>query len=219
LGDTAIVVVAPGEGLTRVFESLGVSAVVPGGQTMNPSTQEILKAIESLGAEKVIVLPNNSNIIMAARQTRELSQKEVAVVPTSTIPQGISAVLAFNYQADLETNAQVMEQAAHCVSTAEITTATRAAQINGVCVEEGEIIGLLDGELTASGSDLREVVQEMLCQMQADEHEIITIYYGEDIAGTEAEALADEIQASYPDQEVELVNGGQPHYRYIMSAE
>jgi DAK2 domain fusion protein YloV len=218
-GDTAIVVVAPGVGLARVFESLGVRAVVPGGQTMNPSTQEILKAIEGLGAEKVIVLPNNVNVIMAAQQTRELSQKEVVVVPTTTIPQGISAVLAFNYQADLETNIKMMEQAAHSVQTAEITTATRAAQINGVSVEEGEFIGLLDGELTASGSTLEEVVQQMLRQMRADEHEIITIYYGEDIAGTEAEALADEIQASYPDQEVELVDGGQPHYPYILSAE
>ncbi len=219
LGDTAIVVVAPGAGLIRVFESLGVSAVVPGGQSMNPSTQEILKAIESLKAEKVIVLPNNSNIIMAARQTRELSQKEIVVVPTATIPQGISAVLAFNYQADLEANAQVMEQAAHSVQTAEITTATRAAQINGVSVEEGGVIGLLGGELTASGSTLEEVVQEMLRQMMADEHEIITIYYGEDIAGTEAQKLADEIQARYPDQDVELVDGGQPYYHYILSAE
>ena len=219
LGDMAIVVVAAGEGLTRVFESLGVSAVVPGGQSMNPSTQEILEAIEDLKAEKVIVLPNNSNIIMAARQARELSQKEVVVVPTVTIPQGISAVLAFNYQADLETNAQVMEQAAHNVQTAGITTAIRAAQINGVSVEEGGVIGLLDEELTASGSTLEGVVQEMLRQMRADEHEIITVYYGEDIAGAEAQKLADEIQARYPDQEVELVDGGQPHYHYILSVE
>ncbi|TEU18495.1 MAG: DAK2 domain-containing protein [Anaerolineales bacterium] len=219
LGDTAIVVVAPGEGLARVFGSLGVSAVVPGGQSMNPSTQEILKAIEGLKAEKVIVLPNNSNVIMAARQTRELSQKEIVVVPTATIPQGISAVLAFNYQADLEANAQMMEQAAHGVQTAEITTATRDAQITGGCVEEGEIIGLLNGELTASGGTLGEVVQEMLRQMKADEHEIITTYYGEGIAGTEAQKLADEIQASYSDQDVELIDGGQPHYHYIMSVE
>lgn len=219
LGDIALVVVAPGAGLTRVFESLGVSAVVPGGQTMNPSTQEILKAIEGLKAEKVFVLPNNSNIIMAAQQARELSQKEVIVVPTKTIPQGVSAVLAFNYQADPEANAQMMEQAAHGVQTAEITTATRAAQINGVSVEKGEFIGLLDEVLTASGSTLEEVVQDMLGQMKADECEIITVYYGEDIAGAEAQKLADEIQASYPDQEVELVDGGQPHYHYILSVE
>lgn len=219
LGDTAIVVVAPGAGLTRVFESLGAGAVVPGGQSMNPSTQEIFRAIEGLNVEKAIVLPNNCNVIMAARQAGELSQKEVVVVPTTTIPQGISAVLAFNYQADLETNAQVMEQAAHSVQTAEVTTATHDAQINGVAVEEGELIGLLDGELTASGGSLGEIVQEMLRQMQADEHEIITIYCGEGIAGAEAQKLADEIQARYPVQEVELVDGGQPHYHYILSVE
>lgn len=219
LGDIAILVVAPGAGLASVFESLGASAVVPGGQSMNPSTQELLEAIESLNAEKVIVLPNNGNIIMTAQQARELSQKKVVVVPTKTIPQGVSAVLAFNYQADLETNAQMMQRATHGVQTAEITTATRAAQINGVSVEEGEIIGLLNGALTASGNTLEEVVQEMLRQMKADEHEIITIYCGEGIAGTEPERLADEIRASYPDQEVELVDGGQPHYHYILSAE
>ena len=219
LGDIAILVVAPGAGLASVFESLGASAVVPGGQSMNPSTQELLEAIESLNAEKVIVLPNNGNIIMTAQQARELSQKKVVVVPTKTIPQGVSAVLAFNYQADLETNAQMMQRATHGVQTTEITTATRAAQINGVSVEEGEIIGLLNGALTASGNTLEEVVQEMLRQMKADEHEIITIYCGEGIAGTEPERLADEIRASYPDQEVELVDGGQPHYHYILSAE
>lgn len=219
LGHIAIVVVAPGAGLVRVFESLGASAVVPGGQTMNPSTQELLEAIEGVNAEEVIVLPNNINIIMAARQARGLSRKNVVIVPTETIPQGISALLAFNYQVDLETNAQMMERAAHSVQTAEITTATRDAQINGVSVEEGEIIGLLNGALTASGSTLEEVVQEMLCQMKADEREIITMYYGEGIADTEAERLADEIRASFPDQEVELVDGGQPHYHYILSAE
>lgn len=219
LGDTALVVVAAGVGLARVFESLGVSVVVPGGQSMNPSTQQILEAIEGLNVEKVIVLPNNINVVMAARQARELSQKEVVVVPTRTIPQGISAVLAFNHQVDLETNAQMMEQAAHSVLTAEITTATRAAQINGVSVEEGEFIGLLDEDLTASGGTVEEVVREMLRQMQADEYEIITIYYGEDIADTGAERLTEEIRASYPGQEVELVDGGQPHYHYILSAE
>ena len=218
-GGMAIVVVAPGEGLARVFESLGASAVVAGGQTMNPSTQEILKAIKSLNAEQVIVLPNNPNVIMAAQQAGELSHKEVTVVPTKTIPQGISALLAYNYQADLETNTQMMERATQGVQTAEITTATRDAQINGVNVEEGGIIGLLDRVLTASGSTLEEVVQEMLCQMKADEQEIITIYYGEGVTATEAERLADGIRASCPDQEVELVYGGQPHYHYILSAE
>ena len=219
LNGIAVVVVAPGKGLARVFESLGASAVVAGGQTMNPSTQEILKAIQSLNAEQVIVLPNNPNVIMAAQQAGELSRKEVIVVPSKSIPQGINALLAYNYQANLETNAQMMERATQGVQTAEITTATRGARINGVNVEEGGIIGLLDGVLTASGSALEEVVQEMLCQMKADEQEIITIYYGEGVTAAEAERLADGIRASCPDQEVELVHGGQPHYHYILSAE
>jgi DAK2 domain fusion protein YloV len=219
VGDIALVVVAPGAGLTRVFESLGVSAVVPGGQSMNPSTQEILQAIEGVNTDKVIFLPNNPNIIMTARQAVELSQKEVVVVPTKTIPQGISAVLAFNYQADLATNAKMMERAAHSVRTAEITTATRDARINGVSVAEGGIVGLLDGELAAAGSTLEEVVQEMLCQMKADEQEIITIYYGEGITVGEAKGLAEAIRLRYPRQEVELVEGGQPHYHYIISVE
>ncbi len=219
LGDVAIVAVAPGEGLARVFESLGASTVVPGGQTMNPSTQEILEAIQSVDAEKVIVLPNNVNIIMAAQQAGELSPKQVVVVPTKSVPQGVSALLAFNYQVDLETNGQMMERAAHNVRTAEITTATRAAQINGVSVVKGQYIGLLDGELTASGSTLEEVIHKMLHQMKVDEQEIITIYYGRDVADVEAEKLADEIRASYPDQEVELVDGGQPYYQYIISVE
>lgn len=215
----AIVVVAPGDGLTQVFQSLGASAVVAGGQTMNPSTQEILEAIQSLNAEQVIVLPNNPNVIMAAQQAGELSRKEVIIVPTKSIPQGISALLAYNYQVGLETNAKVMERAAQGVQTAEITTATRDAQINGISVEEGEIIGLLERNLTASGSALEEVVWEMLRQMKADEQEIITIYYGEGVTAAEAERLANEIRTSYPGQEVELVHGGQPHYHYILSAE
>ncbi len=219
VGKIATVVVAPGAGLARVFESLGASAIVPGGQTMNPSTQQLLEAIESLKADKVIVLPNNPNIIPVAQQARELSRKEVAVVPTKTIPQGISALLALNYQEDLEANVEIMTRAAQSVRTAEITRATRAVQIEGVSVEEGEVIGLLDGRLTASGRTLEEVVWEMLRQMRADECEVITLYYGEAVEGAEAEKLADEIRAAYPDQEVELIEGGQPHYHYIISAE
>ena len=219
MGMIATVVVAPGAGLARVFESLGASAIVPGGQTMNPSTQELLEAIESLKADKVIVLPNNPNIIPVAQQARELSRKEVAVVPTKTIPQGISALLALNYQEDLEANVEIMTRAAQGVRTAEITRATRAVQIEGVSVEKGEVIGLLDGKLTASGRTLEEVVWEMLRQMGADECEVITLYYGEAVEGAEAEKLADEIRAAYPDQEVELIEGGQPHYHYIISAE
>ncbi|HIC95523.1 TPA: DAK2 domain-containing protein, partial [Candidatus Bipolaricaulota bacterium] len=191
----------------------------PGGQTMNPSTEELLQAIESLGTENVIVLPNNKNIILTAQQAKGLTSKRVIVVPTRTVPQGISALLALNYQADLEANARAMEQAIQRIQTAEITRAVRSVQVNGMEVAEGEIIGLLNGQLTASGHDLDEVALEMLRQMEASQYEIITIYFGEDVSQDQAERLADEIRRRYPEQEVELIAGGQPYYHYILSAE
>jgi DAK2 domain fusion protein YloV len=217
--DIATVVVAQGPGLARVFESLGASAVVPGGQTMNPSTEELLKAAENLRTDQVIILPNNSNIILAAQQAQKLSEKNICIVPTRTIPQGVSALLAFNYQADLDTNARVMERAAGEVQTIEITIATRSVHLNGLDVKKGEVIGLLNDTLTASGSSPKQVIEEVLRQMKAEEYEIITVYYGENVIQGEAEALAAKISQDYPEQEIELVNGGQPHYPYIISAE
>jgi DAK2 domain fusion protein YloV len=215
----ATVVVAQGPGLVRVFESLGASAVVPGGQTMNPSTEELLKAAEGIQTDQVIILPNNSNIILAAQQAQKLSEKNIRIVPTRTIPQGISALLAFNYQADLDANARAMEQAAGEVQTGEITIATRSVQLNGVDVKEGEAIGLLNDNLVASDRSPEQVIEEVLRQMKAEEYEIITIYYGGSVTQKQAEALATQISQDYPEQEVELVNGGQPHYIYILSAE
>jgi len=214
-----VVAVAAGEGMTRVLKSLGAGVVVHGGQTMNPSTEELLEAVESLDAEEVILLPNNPNVILAAQQAQQLSTKRVHIVPTETLPQGVSALLAFNYQADLETNIQAMERARKEVQTAEVTFAVRPAQVNGVQVDEGQVIGLLDGELTACGSDLDQVVLEMLQQMSAQDKEIITLYVGEDVSLPQAEALADLIRERYPEQEVELVESGHPHYPYILSVE
>jgi DAK2 domain fusion protein YloV len=215
----AVVAVVSGAGLCSVFESLGVRTIVPGGQTMNPSTQELLHAIEGLNEKDVVVLPNNGNVVLAAQKAQELSQKNVVVVPSETIPQGISALLAFNYQAELEKNAEAMERAAHNVQTAEITRAIRSVKINGLEVEEGEIIGLLNGELTAKGKSIEEVAEQILKQMKADEHEIITAYHGEDVAEAQAQELVDSLRKSYPEQEWELIDGGQPHYYYIISAE
>lgn len=215
----AIVAVVSGPGLQRVFNSLGVSSIVPGGQTMNPSTQELLRAIEALSTTDVIVLPNNGNVLLAAQKAKELSQKKVVVVPSDSIPQGISALLAFNYQADLEKNATAMEKATQNIQTAEITRAIRSVKINGLEVEEGEIIGLLNGDLTASGNTIEEVVFQMLEQTKASEYEIITVYYGEDVTQSQAEDLVSEVQERYSEQELELINGGQPHYHYIISAE
>ncbi len=214
-----VVAVAAGEGLTRVFQSLGVGAVVQGGQTMNPSTQDLLDAVERLPAARAILLPNNSNIILTAEQARSLSSKPVAVVPTRFIPQGIAALLALNYQADFETNVAMMTDAIHEVETGEVTTATRSAKINGVQVADGQIIGLHNGELKVSGTTVAEVVQGLLEAMDAAAREIITLYYGEGVSQADADALAEVLRERWPDQEIEVVVGGQPHYQYIVSVE
>lgn len=219
IGDIAVVAVITGEGLTRVFESLGVDAVVPGGQTMNPSTEEILKVIDALPVDEVIVLPNNTNVIMTAQQAQKLSAKKVAIVPTENIPQGVGALLAFNRKAGLEANVEVMEKAAKEIQTGEVTTAIRSTQIKGIRVKKGELIGLLNGSLVVSGKKMEEVVQKLLHQMEAERHEVITIYYGDPVSQIQAEQLTHEIRQRYPEQEVELVAGGQPHYHCILSVE
>jgi DAK2 domain fusion protein YloV len=217
--DIAIACVAPGEGLKRVFESLGASVIIRGGQTMNPSTQEILNAIEGVAAEKVLVLPNNSNVILTARQARQLSKKRVMVVPTKTIPQGIGAMLAFNYQADIEVNAERMARAAGEIQTVEVTRAVRSTQMNGIGVNEGDVIGLLDDRLVAAGRDYMGVVLDVLRQAATDDHEVTTIYFGQDATAQEAHALAEQIVQVYPNLEVEVHSGGQAYYRYILSLE
>jgi dihydroxyacetone kinase-like predicted kinase len=217
--DIATVAVASGEGLARVFESLGVSTVVMGGQTMNPSTEDLLKAVEAASVDNVILLPNNSNVILAAEQAKAMAQKKVVVVPTKTMPQGISAILGFNYQADLETNARVMARAAGDVETIEITTATRDVEMEGVAVKKGQIIGLLNDRLHTAGNSPEEVILAMLGQLDLEDFEIVTIYGGEDVALEETQQLAVRIEDLNADLEVELVVGGQPHYFYILSLE
>ena len=219
LSGIGTVVVAPGPGLATVFESLGASFVVAGGQTMNPSTEELLKAVESTPTDEVIILPNNKNIVMAAEQAASLSEKHVEVVRTITVPQGISALLSLNYQANLATNVRTMGDAAEAIETAEITQAVRSVQIDGLEVEEGEVIGLVNGKLKAKGDDPAKVVMDSLQAMDAEDFEIITLYYGETIAADEAQQLADQIADRYPEQEIEVIDGGQPHYHYILSAE
>jgi DAK2 domain fusion protein YloV len=219
ISNIATVAVTSGEGLARVFKSLGVSSVVWGGQTMNPSTEDLLKAVNAASVDNVVLLPNNSNIILAAEQAKALAQKNVVVVPTKTMPQGISAMLAFNYQADLETNARVMARAAGDVETIEVTTATRDAEIEGVAVQQGQIIGLLNDRLCAAGSSPEEVILAMLEQLAMEDFEIVTVYWGEGVTQDEAEQLAASIEALGDGLEVELVEGGQPHYHYVLSLE
>jgi DAK2 domain fusion protein YloV len=217
--DIAVVCVVSGEGLVRIIESMGVSKIIPGGQTMNPSTQEILAAVESVRANKVLVLPNNANVIPAAQQARELSSKQVIVVPTRSIPQGIAALFGFNYQADIESNAERMARNAADAVTIEITRAVRSTRVNGMEVSHGDVIGLLNDKLTASGRDDVAVVLQVLEQAPAAEREIVTIYSGQDVTAPEVSALAEQIREAYPGLELEVHEGGQPYYRYLISLE
>lgn len=214
-----VLAVASGAGLVKAFRSMGATAIIEGGQTMNPSTEQLLKAVESVPQNEVILLPNNGNIVMAARQTQSLTKKRVAVVPTDTVAQGMAALIAMNYDATLEENAQAMEQAASQVETGEITRAVRDAVVNGMEVKQGDVIGLHNNKLVAQGSDLEAVAWDLLEQMGAADLELITIYWGNDLTEEQAQAFYEQVQERYASAEVELVHGGQPLYDYIISAE
>lgn len=217
--DIAIVAVVPGDGLAEVFTSLGVSAVVPGGQSMNPSTKDILQAVQASSSDKVIVLPNNKNVILTAEQVKSLTEKTVEIVPTTTIPQGVAALLAFDFEADLKTNARLMKQAIPTVRTAEITRAVRSTEINKIKIKRKQAIGLLDGELVAVGDRILDVLLETLEKADLAGKEIMTIYVGADTTLEEAEQASASIREKHRHLEVEVVRGGQPHYHYIVSVE
>jgi hypothetical protein len=219
LSDISIIAVVNGDGLRRVFESLGAGAIVAGGQTMNPSTKELIEAVSSLPTSQAIILPNNPNVILTAQQAQHVSTKHIAVVPTKTIPQGISALLAFNYQADLKSNADLMERACAQIQTIEVTSAVRSVQINGMQIREGQFIGLLNGDLVEASNDIVQVTQAMLQRLDMSWYEIITVYWGADVAEPQAQELVSWIKRRYPDKEAELVEGKQPYYHYIISVE
>jgi len=218
-GQIAIIAVAPGPGIARVFASLGVAAIVEGGQTMNPSTQEILNAFENLPTDKIIILPNNKNIILAAEQATELTVKQVAVVPSISVPQGISAMFALNHEGDFDETVAAMTNALDDVQSAELTTATRSVDIDGVSVSRGQVICMLNGHLVAASDNLEEILHETLRQANTDRTELFTLYYGADLTAMQANQLADSIRQNWPQQEVEVVEGGQPHYQLILSIE
>lgn len=219
-GEVSTVAVAAGDGWVELFQSLGVSGIVPGGQTMNPSTQELLEAVQRCSTPKVILLPNNGNVIMSARQVPELATgKEVYVIPSDSLPQGVGALLAFNFEADFATNCQAMEEASKRVQTAEITQAVRTVQIDGINVTEGDIIGLVNNRLVTAGTDSQTVVHDTLARMNVNQYEIVTLYSGTGVSPTAANEMAQQIKEWFPEQEIEVVRGGQPYYDYIISAE
>ena len=217
--EIAIVAVVSGDGLADVFTSLGVTAIVPGGQTMNPSTKDLLQAVNSVASDKVVILPNNKNVVPSANQAQSLTTKVIEVVATETIPQGVAALLAFNSEADLEANAQAMNRAKSAVRSIAITRAVRAAQLGGLSIKRKQAIGFLDGDLVAVGDSTTDVLGEVLAKVDLDESEVITIYYRADAERTEIEPVILSIREQHPQLQVELVRGGQPHYHYIVSVE
>ncbi len=218
-GETAVVAVSPGPGISRIFASLGVAAIVQGGQTMNPSIKELLASFENLPTDKVIILPNNKNIILAAKESASMTVKNVAVIPTISVPQGLSAMFRLIPDAEFEDNVEGMTEAIDDVETGEITIATRSVEIDGVQVEKGEVIALHNGKLVSSSKSIDEACEALLVAADAQDYERITLFYGEDIQQPQVNDLADKIRSIYPDHEIEVHNGGQPHYQLIIAIE
>lgn len=217
--EVGVVAVVAGDGWANIYNSYHLGGIVPGGQTMNPSTEDLLRAVEACPSDNVILLPNNGNIIMSARQVTQLTTKQVHITPTTSMPQGIAALLAFNHQADFATNAATMDKAIGDIATGEITQAVRDAQMDGVAVSAGDIIGLANGKLATSGRDQAQVMHDLLTRMGAGDREIITLFSGQDVSTDAADAMAERVREWFPNQEVEVQRGGQPFYEYVVSAE
>ncbi len=217
--DMAVVAVVAGEGLSRIFTSLGASAIVPGGQTMNPSTGDILKAVEAVPSEKIIILPNNKNIVLTAQQVESLTKKSIKVIPTETISQGVTALMAFDPGTDFETNVKRMEREKSTVKTIEVTHAVRSTRLNGLNIKKEQAIGFVDGELLSVADKTGDVINDLFTKIDLDSDSVVTIYYGAGTGPDEAENVAEAIRQQYPMLEVDVVDGGQPHYNYIVSVE
>ncbi|MEA3320068.1 MAG: DAK2 domain-containing protein [Bacillota bacterium] len=214
-----IITVAMGEGIAELFKSIGAKAVIEGGQTMNPSTEDILKAIEEVNADNVIILPNNSNIIMAAKQAAEVADQNVAVVESKTVPQGMAAILAFNPTGELADNEATMKEALGSVKTGQITFAVRDTNIDGVEIQKDDFMGIADGKIVLTNKDKKSAAKELLTSMVDEDSEILTVIYGEDVTEEDVEELVSELEESYPEVEVEVHNGKQPLYSFIFSIE
>ena len=217
--EIAVVTVSPGPGLTRIFASLGVAAVISGGQSINPSIKEILASFEDLPTDKVIILPNNKNIILAANEAASMTVKQVAVIPTISIPQGLSAMFRLIPDGDFDEIVAEMKEAMTEVETGEITTAVRTVEIDGVQVEKGEVIALHNGKLVTSTRTIDDACEKLLIAADAEDFERITLFYGENMKQAQVNQLADKIRSIYPDHEIEVHEGGQPHYQLIIAIE
>ncbi|APC80934.1 TPA: DAK2 domain-containing protein [Clostridium botulinum] len=211
--------VALGEGITEIFKDLGVDKVIEGGQTMNPSTEDIVKAINKINAENIFILPNNKNIIMAATQAAELSEKNIIVIPTKTIPQGITSITMFNPEAESKENENNMKEAIKAVATGSITYAVRDTEMDGKIIKENDILGLIEGKISEVGKDIFEVSKAVLEEMIDEDSELISIFYGKDCDEEKIEKFIEELEEKYEDLDIQCYNGKQPLYYFIMSVE
>ena len=218
--EIAVIAVSAGEGLNEIFKSMGVDMIISGGQTMNPSTEEFLEAINKVHAKNVILLPNNKNIILTAEQASKVEEhSQVYVVPTRTIPQGIAALMEYNIELTAQENADRMSEATSAVISGEITHAVRDTSIGETEIKEGQLLGIVDGKIAAVGDEMNALVKDTLQAMQAADYELVTLYYGEDIKAQEAEDLLSDLEEQYPDLDFELHDGAQSVYFYLISVE
>ncbi|WP_409227439.1 DAK2 domain-containing protein [Gudongella sp. SC589] len=215
----SIIAISMGEGIDELFRDMNVDTIVSGGQTMNPSTEDILSAVESTNGEHVIILPNNSNIILAAEQTKHLSDRSISVVPTKSIPQGIAALLVLDEDAEIESNIENMITAIEEVKTGQVTFAVRDTDFNGTSIKKNDIIGLSDKDILAAGSDINKVSQQLVEKLVDEDSSIITILYGSDTTQEQAKELAEMLEEKFSDLDIEVVFGGQPLYYYLFAIE
>ena len=213
------ITVAKGTGLSDIFKDFGIDHVIEGGQTMNPSTEDFLKAIDTIDAETIFILPNNSNIIMASNQAKEVSKKDIIVIPTKSIPQGIASLMAFNLENTPKENEELMKEAIKTVKTGEVTYAVRDTSYNDITIKKGNILGIGENGIQSVGKDIHKTSLELLNNMVTEDNEMITIFYGEDVEEKEAKELSDKLEEVFPECDIELYYGGQPLYYYIFSVE
>ncbi|PKM75753.1 MAG: dihydroxyacetone kinase [Firmicutes bacterium HGW-Firmicutes-15] len=214
-----LVAVGVGDGIIKILKNLGVDEVVEGGQTMNPSTEDLFNACNEVDADQIIILPNNGNVIMAAEQVKHLCEKQVEIVPTRSVMQSISALIAYNSAGDLAEVVSAMNQEMQNVRYAEVTYAVRDSAVNGLDIKEGDIIGIINGKISLKGTTVEAVVLVLMEEIQAENSELITLFYGADIIENQAMQLKGKLMGKYPDSEVEMHYGGQPHYSYLLSVE
>ena len=213
------ITVAMGDGISNIFKDLGVDHVIEGGQTMNPSTQDMLDAVSKINAEHIFIMPNNKNIIMAANQAAEISDKDIHVIPTTTIPQGIACATMFNPDSDVEENIEELKEVIGAVKTGSVTYAVRDTEIDGIDIKEGNMLGLVEGKIKEVGENKTSVAEKVLSEMVDDDSELVTIYYGEEVTEDEANEFISRLENKYEELDIQCYKGNQPLYYFLMSVE